>query len=432
MILHKENTLKAEPLYKSICDLSLIDYEEPIQSEYNSNELKLLEKYSYFIQNLMTFEQEIKNDSNVKILMARLLRYLKGIIPVKGLALLFYDDYKKELLPIDEEEDSKIVQAMNHFNKEGIFRVIFSDKKTITVPDLESYNKEGPKLFYLIFPVYDDKKNYGILSLLTSIDQNSISELEKKSINVFLNLVLGKLEKLRLTEKLNDTYEELQTYQAKLSNDFRLSAIGEMTEGIVEDIVTPLQVISSNVDILKNETDKKTELTHIKSQIKKINNVVGRLVKFADVNQKDVKIQPCNINGIITDYFHLVKSTLENANLEYILDFENDLPPILSHPNYVYQLLTNIFSLIKSYKTKKGGLIIQTRFNDSNIILRVISTNKIDTSNKNDSNSVQQNLSVSIIKNLMKKHEGQMEFGSFENSGAALVLMFPLKRKIRK
>lgn len=432
MILHKENTRNAEPFYKSISDLSLNHKEEIVHSEYGSNELKLLEKYSYFIQNLMTFEQEIKYDTNVKILMARLLRYLKGIIPVKGLSLLFYDEFKKQLLPVDEEEDSRIAKAMNHFNKEGVFRVIFADKKTISVPDLDSYNAEGSKLFYLIFPVYDDKKNYGILSLLTSIGQNNISELEKKSINVFLNLVLGKLEKLKLTEKLNNTYEELQTYQAKLSNDFRLSAIGEMTEGIVEDIVTPLQVISSNVDILKNETDKKIELTHIKSQIKKINNVVGRLVKFADVNQKDVKIQSCNINNIITEYFHLVKSTLDNANLEYILDFENDLPPILSHPNYVYQLLTNIFSIVKSYKTKKGGVIIQTRFNDNNVILRVISTNNIDSTNKNDSNSVQQNLSVKLINNLMKKHEGQMEFGSIENSGAALVLMFPLKRKIRK
>jgi signal transduction histidine kinase len=239
------------------------------------------------------------------------------------------------------------------------------------------------------------------------------------------------LEKLKLTEKLNDTYNELQTYQAKLSNDFRLSAIGEMTEGIVEDIVTPLQVISSNVDIMDGEIEKNIELKQIKSQIKKINNVISRLVKFADVNQKDVKIQPCHVNNIIQDYFHLVKSTLENANLEYILDFEKALPPILSHPNYVYQLLTNIFSLIKGFKAKKGGVIIQTRFKDDNVVLRVISTSKIDQSNKNNS-QVQQNLSISIIKNLMKKHEGQFELGSFESSGAVIVLMFPLKRKMRK
>lgn len=431
MILHKENTLRAEPLYKSINDLSLYE-EEEIRPEYGSNELKLLEKYSYFIQNLMSFEQDIKGDTNVKILMARFLRYLKGIIPVKELGLLFYDEFNKMLVPVDEEEDSKITKTMNHFNNEGIFSVIFSEKKTITVPDLDNYNADGARLFYLIFPVYDEKKNYGVLSLLTSLDSQSISELEKKSINVFLNLILGKLEKLKMTEKLNETYEELQTYQAKLSNDFRLSAIGEMTEGIVEDIVTPLQVISSNVDILKNDTEKSIELTQIKSQIKKINNVVGRLVKFADVNQKDVKIQPCNMNSIIKDYFYLVKSTLENANLEYILDFEDDLPPILSHPNYVYQLLTNIFSLIKSYKTKKGGVIIQTRFKEDTVVLRVISTNHIDTTNKNNNANVQQNLSINIIKNLMKKHEGQLELGSFENNGAALLLQFPLKRKIRK
>jgi hypothetical protein len=112
------------------------------------------------------------------------------------------------------------------------------------------------------------------------------------------------------------------------------------------------------------------------------------------------------------------------------LDFENDVPPILSHPNYIYQLLTNIFSLIKSYKVKKGGVIIQTRFKADNVLLRVITTNNIDTQNKE--NNVQQNLSVNIIKNLMKKHEGELEIGSFENNGAALVLMFPLKRKIRK
>lgn len=430
MILHKENTARAESFINSISDISYYD-EEAQKSFYGSSELKMLEKYSYFVQNLMSFEQEIKSDNNAKILMARFLKYLKGVIPIKSLSLLFYDELKMMLVPITEGED-KVADTMNHFNKEGIFRVIFSDKKTIVVPELESYNSKGPKLFYLIIPIYEEGKNYGILSILTSLDQNRISELEKKNINMFLNILLGKLEKLKLTEKLNETYEELQTYQAKLSNDFRLSAIGEMTEGIVEDIVTPLQVITSNVDLLKNDIGKSFELSQIKSQIKKVNNVISRLVKFADVNQKDVKIKPCNLNDIIKDYFQLVKSTLENANLEYILDFEKDLPPILSHPNYIYQLLTNIFSLIKSYKKEKGGIIIQTRYNDDIVFLRLISTSRLDTTTKTNNEKVQQNLSVSIIKNLMKKHEGKLEFDSFESSGAALVLKFPLKRKIRK
>jgi K+-sensing histidine kinase KdpD len=431
MILHKENTLRAEPFYKSLGDFTLYE-KEKYNPEIVSSELKQLEKYSYFIQNLMAFEKEIKNEHNVKILMDKFLIYLKGIIPVKAVTLLFYNELTLKLVPVDHDDNSPIVNTMNHFNQQGIFKAIYDDKKIMTVPELESYNSEGPKLFYLIFPVYDEKKNYGILSILTSLSEKNISELEKKNINMFLNLLLGKLEKIRLTEKLNETYEELQTYQAKLSNDFRLSAIGELTEGIVEDIVTPLQVITSNVDVLKSELKSNVELNQIKSQIKKINVVIGRLVKFADVNHKDVKIKPCNLNEIIKDYFHLIKSTLENANFECILDFENDLPSILSHPNYIYQLLTNVFSVIRNYKTRKGGIILQTRYKSDTIILRVITTNGINEKNVKNTEDVQKNLSLSIIKNLMKKHEGQIEFDSFENSGAALILKFPLKRKIRK
>lgn len=431
MTLHKLNTVKVQPFYKALGNIQFNDTEE-METPHSLNELQMLEKYSYFIQNIILFNQEVRNDTSICLLMTKFTKYLKGIIPVKECCLLFYDELKKELIPVINDKNSKISAVMNSFYREGLFLETFLNKKTVSIPELESYNSEGPKLYYLVFPVYDEKKNYGILSILTSLDESSITELEKKNISIYLNILLGKIEKHNLIEKLNNTYEELQTYQAKLSNDFRLSAIGEMTEGIVEDIITPLQVINSSIDLLSTELQNNSEVNQIKSQVDKINTLVNRLVKFADVNLKDIKIQSCNLNEIIKDYFYLVKSTLENANLEYILDIDKDLPPILSHPNYIYQLLTNIFSLIKSYKTKKGGLIIQTRYKNSNVYLRIISTVGIEKlKNMNDKNA-SINVSKNIIKNLMKKHEGQLEFDSFENNGAALVLIFPLRRKIRK
>ncbi len=431
MILHKENTARAELLYKSISNV-VSDETQYGSSSLNNSEIQMLEKYSYFIQNLIAFEKEIKQDNNIKVLIGHFISYLKRIIPVKDATLMFYDDVDNKLVPVNKHQSSNIVKAMNKFNKEGIFKTIFSNKTSLIVPDLESYNSKGAKLHYLILPVNNKKSNYGVLSVLTSLNKESITELEKKNINILLNILLGKLEKIKLTEKLNDTYDELQTYQAKLSNDFRLSAIGEMTEGIIEDIATPLQVIVSNVDILSEENKSSFELKQIKNQTKKINRVINRLVKFADVNQKNIKIKPCSINRIISEYFELIKSTLENANMEYILDFDNDLPSILSHPNYIYQLLTNIFSLLKSFKADKGGIILQTRFKDNNVYLRVISTIKANYSSKIDNENDQYGLAIKIIKNLMKKHEGAVEIDSFNNGGTAISLRFPLKRKIRK
>jgi len=432
MILHKENTERAELLFKTIDNKLSYKELEKKDSSLDSSEVQLLEKYSYFIQNLIQFETEIKKDDNLQVLMSRFALYLKKIIPVKDTTLMFYDDIKRKLVAVNKNEKAKIAIAMNNFNKEGIFQNVFKNKDTITVPDLESYNAKDPKLNYLILPVYDEKSNYGILSVLTPLRKESIMELEKKNINILLNILLGKLEKIKLKEQLTETFEELQTYQAKLANDFRLSAIGEMTEGIVEDIVSPLQVIISNTEILSTEINNQVELKQIKAQTKKINRVINRLVKFADINQKDIKIKPCNVNTIVKNYFHLVQSTLENANLEYILDFDKNLPTILSHPNYIYQLLTNIFSLIKNFKVAKGGVILQTRFKDNSIYLRVISSAKIDSTELKKNKNENFNLSLSIIKNLMKKHEGFAEIDSFENNGAAISLVFPLKRKIRK
>jgi len=289
MILHKENTVKAELLYKSIGDIAVKEKQFG-NSALNNSEIQMLEKYSHFIQNLMAFEKEVKQDNNIKVLIGHFISYLKRVIPVKDATLMFYDDVDAMLVPVNKQQNSAIVKAMNNFNKEGIFRTIFSDKTSLIVPDLESYNSNGPKLHYLILPVYNDKSNYGILSVLTSLSKENITELEKKNINILLNILLGKLEKIKLTEKLNETYDELQTYQAKLSNDFRLSAIGEMTEGIIEDIANPLQVIVSNVDILSEEIDSNFELKQIKSQTKKINRVINRLAKFADINQKNINL----------------------------------------------------------------------------------------------------------------------------------------------
>ncbi len=429
MIIHKVNTAKAKLLYESITDIAS-EKEEYGNPAFGNSEFQMLEKYSHFVQNLIAFEKEIKRIENLESLFNSFTLYLKRIIPVKDVTLMFFDDVDNKLIPFNNKTASNIDKAMNNFNKEGVFKTVFSQNSSITIPDLESYNSSGPKLHYLILPVYE-KNNYGILSVLTSLHKKNITTLEKKNISILLNILLGKVEKIKLTEKLNETYDELQTYQAKLSNDFRLSAIGEMTEGIIEDITTPLQVIVSNVDILSEETKPLTELKHIKNQTKKINRIINRLAKFADVNQKNIKLKSCNINNIIKNYFLLVKSTLENSNMECILDFDNNLPPILSNPNYIYQLLTNIFSILKNFKTQKSGVILQTRFKENNIYLRIISTIKFNTVNNIMEND-QYGLVIKIIKNIMKKHEGAVEISSFNNGGTAISLKFPLKRKIRK
>ncbi|MEI7812265.1 MAG: hypothetical protein WCJ01_07550 [Ignavibacteria bacterium] len=392
----------------------------------------LLEKYYYMVQNIMTFEKQMSASEDIFSVSTIFRTTLKRIIPLKESNLFFFNENKSQLLPFDSEMESDFTQMVNSVYKEGMLEWVFENLKPAVIPEVNNFTVSGTKLNYLFFPIIEDKKKKGLLSILSTLSKADFTDFESQSIQILLSVCLAKTDKLELKDKLNKTYSELQTYQAKLSNDFRLSAIGELTEGIVEDIKSPLQVILSCADMMaKDETDQMVAF-RVKEQVKKINYVVNRLVKFSSINEEKIKIHSCGVNEIVTEYYDLTNSSLENANIECVLDFEKDLPPILSHPSYIFQLLSNIFSIIKASSPDGGGIIIQTRSVAESIVIKVINTAQITPLNsKENSLSKSLDLNVRIIGNIMKIHEGSIKIESFQKNSSVIVLNFPLRRRFR-
>ncbi|MGD8777628.1 MAG: hypothetical protein PVH88_01555 [Ignavibacteria bacterium] len=433
MRLHKENTGDYLPFYKSLQDIDDPIHEGftgiSIVKGFEKTNTHMLEKYSHMFQNLSAFDRDTSELKSVGLISEKLNYSLKRILPVKDSAILVFDDTYSSLELISKSDSQDIVKMMNHFYTEGILNLLFETGKPMLVPELSTYNSDGPKLNYILYPIFEENKKFGLLSILTTVGQNNFNEMDKECIRMLLNLTISKIKNISLKEKLSATYEDLHTYQAKLSNDFRLAAIGELTQGIIENLLSPMQVIVSNVEMIESDTGDNEEIKQIKAQLRKINLSIGRLVKFANVNQNNNKIQPCNINEVIGEYYNLVKSTLDSVNLELVLDFEKNIPSILSHQNYIFQLMTNILGIIKNKSDKDGGIIIQTRFKKDHILLKVITTSNIS---KNSLSAKSKDLNIRIIENLMKKHEGAFAIDNFNGTGSALTLKFPLRRKIRK
>jgi signal transduction histidine kinase len=431
--LHKQNTENFEPFYKSLEDLDT----EGTKADKVSNVFRatgdsgqnvLVEKYSHLFQSLLSFSQDLDNVKTIYDFVDVLKTTVRKLIPVKDADLLYFDDMLRRLNPLDNKP-TEISEVINHYYNEGILTILFESRKPIMLPELKSLNSQGPKLNYLLFPLYELNVKKGVFVILTGLTQNNFSEYDKYFINTILSLSISKVDKLLLKNKLNNTYDELQTYQAKLSNDFRLSAIGELTEGIVEDIMNPLQVILSQADLIYEETGN-NDLLKIKSQVKKINSVINRLVKFSAVNQKNVTIQPCNLNNIISDYYELIKSTLENVGMEIVLDLDDALPPILTHQNYIYQILTNIFGLIKKSNFSSGGILIQTSYKNDTVVIKLLTTNKLEAFDEDKVENGKMDLNTKIIKNLMNKHEGKFLIENLTDGGSVISCKFPLKRKV--
>ncbi len=433
MRLHKENTDKYQNYFNTLSS----DGKEKSESTkfYPSEDISTIsiEKNSFLFQILTSFQTELFKYDSIKNLSDLFIRTVKRIIPVKESAILIYDDLEQNLVGFTDYESNLVLTKLNHYRQEGILNIIFESQKPMILPDLDSYKSEGQHFNYLVFPFKTVEKKQGVLAILSSISANNILHSDKEIINIILNSIISKIQNLRYRVKSNILYEELQTYQAKLSNDFRLSAIGELTDGVVEDILSPMQVILSYVDILQQENPESFELNRIKKQVGKIITSINRVVKFSNLNQKQLEIKPCNLNTVIYDYYNLVKSTLENLNLELVLDFDNNIPSILSHPNYLYQILTNILGLIKAKTKEAGGIVIQTGFKEDEVYLKFVSTALLKPySNEPVKMRKGVDLTTRIILNLIKKHEGGYKINVQKNSGSTIIITFPLKRKIRR
>jgi signal transduction histidine kinase len=391
----------------------------------SNNSENYLMRFSDYQTSLYNLTSEVKVLSAFNLL-------LQGVILVKDFSLLVFDENSSDLIPMVEKMTSRINDAINHYYKEGILSLVLDRNKAAIIPVLNSYNTNGSKQYFYIIPIVEDRKTKGLFVIFTPDPQETITADKKHFIERALIPTVSRIEYIQTRRKLNDTYNELLTYQAKLANDFKLTAVGELTIGIAEEIISPLQVITTQLDLFEDESVSKEDLNIMKSQIGKINNAVNRLIKFSSSSNNDLKISPVSLNEYIIDFYNLTRSSWESIKIECVLDLDKEVPPVLSHQNYIYQILSNVFEAIKSEANGTEGVIIQTRYKQDNIIIKIISTVNLTTfEKKNLKGSGSKSMNYKILENLMKKHEGKLDLIASETSGSTLSLLFPIKRKIR-
>ncbi len=435
MRLIKENTSEYESFHKSLQyftkksnarkDLRLISFENHVSS------FDMLDKYSFFSKNLYSFQKKIQSIDSVKELNSMFQDFVSRILTCKEVEIFFFNDSKSSLVPLNAEASLQHIALVNKTYKDGILDWIFETKKATIIPDLSKLTSNGSSVNQIIFPVYDRKSNYGLLSVLTSATKIQEDSLENQAIQILLSMIVPLIMTLRQKQSINKLYHELQVYQSKVKNNVDVYAIGELAEGILEEIGEPLQVILSYTDIVENEYSVDPEVTEkIKEQVRKIRELGDRLVKFSGLNKpKNGNSQPVQINKIVREFKNISNAALNILGLECELDLEENMPPVLADPNDIKQILTSIFSIIKNDAQKGGAIIIQSKYVRESVVISVFTTEQLSVLNNSESGD--SNVNVKLIKDLMHKHEGVAEFNSLPLKGTIIHLVFPLKRRLK-
>jgi len=435
MRLIKERTGHYESFHKSLQyfsknseakgDLKFLSFEN-----HKSNQ-NLLEKYSFFVQNLYSFQKKIQNAQGLSEIHVFTQEFVKRILQSKEVELFLFTEGKRNLVPLNKNAAPTHINSVNKALKDGILDWIFETRKPTIIPDLSAYTINGSKLNQMLFPIYDSRSGYGVLSLYTTASKVADDSIENNSIQIILGIIVPIIISLRQKHTINKLYQELQVYQSKVQNDFDVNTIGNMAEGLLEELGEPLQVILSLTDIIENDNPKvDKEITEsIKKQVSKVSELTNRLSKYSGLNKpKTQSLQSCNLNKIVKEFKNVINTTLQNLGIECELDLEESIPPVLSNPNEIKQILASVFSLLKAASQKGGAFIIQTKYIRERIALSVFTTEHIEgLSLENDSKN---NVTVKLINEIMKKNEGSAEFNSLPLKGTIIHLIFPLKRNL--
>ena len=171
----------------------------------------------------------------------------------------------------------------------------------------------------------------------------SLIELKTRLANLLLNSQLEReLQNQNIT--LQNTLDQLKETEAQLIQSERLSALGNLSAGIMHEINNPVNFMLTAVHVLRNsikdaDDDTKETIADIEDGLKRIRDIVRDLKGFAYDGGKSVK-EECMPNDIIQPVKRLLAHELKNdVKLVEDIDASN---PILCNRNQMIQLMLNL------------------------------------------------------------------------------------------
>ncbi len=351
------------------------------------------------------------------------------IIIAQEYQLFLCDEYNRSLLPGSSDKKSSLHSYLNNNFQSGGLNEIFENLMPAFYEGSEFFN-DFRKKNYALIPLHDSGLLKGVLFLRAPEFISFHDQETQKAIQILFSAFLLKSESYKQKELLKSLFYEIQSYQTKLLKDYRYSAIGEFTAGIIEEIFSGLQIILSSADmkVTTAEGAESESILLIKKQVERINTLLTNLAKFASRTEHIAEKKPVNIGQIIKEYCSFASASLRNKNYEIILEQDDSIPTILSNADQIKQILTSIFRLMVKDDNQQGGVFVHTRYINNYIIVRFLSTDHFGELLSDENESI----NIKIIKKIMDEHNGMVVVRTKGISGSSITLHFPVFRQVKK
>jgi signal transduction histidine kinase len=406
-------------------------------NQFNKNNLDIRSSIDELVA-MQRLSNTISTAVEPELIVSTLIELSRQVLPIIESNVFLFDASDKRLLPLTSHGSQGLVGEAQQHLESGIVDWVFSEKKTVIIPDLAHMVGDGSPQNYVIVPLILRNQNIGIYLIHTQKPQQEFSNQDMQLLSVLSNQAAAGVENWRSHHQLMKANQELKSSQAQMMQAAKLVALGELAASIVHEIKNPIQILMMHVDMALRNKPLPNWLEMFNQQVRRLADITKRLMNFSRNVSDDFQVEPVNVNKAVEDVVAIVQHDFQNNRVSVDTKFCDNLPTILGNTNYLQQVILNLLINARDAMPKGGNVTISTESKGFNVIVNVADSgmgipkqvmDKIFTpffTTKEAGKGT--GLGLSICSKIIAQHHGDIKVQSEPNVGTTFSITLPVRR----
>jgi signal transduction histidine kinase len=227
---------------------------------------------------------------------------------------------------------------------------------------------------------------------------------------------------------------ESKRLEAHVRHQEKMAALGVLSAGIAHDIANPLASMSSELEMLEDETDLahvRASLAELRRQVSRIDRTLREMTAFARRRGEEVVSLPLSV--AVDDAMRMARHDPRGRKVRFEVDVPRDLPPVDAVEDHVVMVLVNLIINALDAMPDGGELRITGAARDGGVVISVRDTGCGMTEDVRQKATLPlfttkeggTGLGLSVSAGVMEAAGGSLAIDSAPGRGTEVTLRFP-------
>jgi signal transduction histidine kinase len=360
------------------------------------------------------------------------------VLPILEANVFLFDGSEKKLLPLTSHGSERLVEEAAQHMESGIVDWVFSEKKTVIIPNLAHLVGDNTTQNFVIVPLILRNHNIGIYLIHTQKAQQEFSNQDMQLLSVLANQAAAGVENWRSYRQLMRANQELKASQAQMMQAAKLVALGELAASIVHEIKNPIQILMMHVDMAIRGKAVPNWLEMFNQQVHRLADITKRLMSFSRSVSDDFQVEPVDVNKALEEVVAIMHHDLLNKRVAVEKQLCETLPSVMGNANYLQQVFLNLLINARDAMPEGGKVTVATETKGFKVLIHVADTgtgisketlDKMFTpffTTKEAGKGT--GLGLSICNKIVSQHRGEIKVKTEPNVGTTFSVVLPVTR----